>query len=306
MLPPLTVVCPVCGRAAASFAPGPGGREAATCRGCACLERHRFLALLLDVVSVERPPTGLVLDVAPSLQMSGLIRGLRPQGYLSIDFDPAADGRLVDVAASLTHLPARDASTGLLVCYHVLEHVPDDRRAMAEIARVLTSDGVAIIQVPWRDGPTDEDPSASPEERLRRFGQVDHVRYYGVDFEDRLVAAGLDVLCLRPSDVLPDRLIAQIGAMPGEQVWLCTPQGSAGLDLDGVRARMLDAVSAMLARVLSVPEGAEPASTARESELAWARADAEKWQRAYTTLRDRWPVRVMAAASRPFTRGRAG
>ncbi len=56
---------------------------------------------------------------------------------------------------------------------------------MLEIARVLAPTGVGLVQVPFRPGTVlDEDPSAPVEERVRRFGQADHVRYYGDDFED--------------------------------------------------------------------------------------------------------------------------
>ena len=111
--------------------------------------------------------------------------------YVGMDFDPGADSRIVNVQASLTQLPLPDASVGLMICFHVLEHIPDDAAAMAEIGRVLAPGGIAVVQVPRREGvPTDEDPDAPPEERLRRFGQRDHVRFYGDDFEDRLRAAG--------------------------------------------------------------------------------------------------------------------
>src|SRR6476469_4921129 len=112
-----TVVCPVCGALSREFAPGPGGRANATCLGCGSLERHRYMALLLGSVVPHAATRSMVLDVAPSRQMSPLIRKINPDGYLSIDFDPDADGRLVDMTASLTDLPFDAESVGLLVCY---------------------------------------------------------------------------------------------------------------------------------------------------------------------------------------------
>jgi SAM-dependent methyltransferase len=78
---------------------------------------------------------------------------------------------------------------------HVLEHVPDDAAAMRELARVLRPDGLAVVMVPAHGDleVTDEDPSAGEDERLRRFGQADHVRRYGTDLRERLGAAGFDV-----------------------------------------------------------------------------------------------------------------
>jgi SAM-dependent methyltransferase len=78
----------------------------------------------------------------------------------------------------------------------VLEHVPDDRRAMRELHRILAPGGWAVLQTPVRSKltRTDEDPSVTdPAERIRRFGQADHVRVYGADFEDRLRDAGFAV-----------------------------------------------------------------------------------------------------------------
>ena len=90
-----------------------------------------------------------------------------------------------------------DGQVDLLVCSHVLEHVPDDRRAMAEIGRVLSPSGVGVLLVPISlvvDG-VDEDPSVvAPADRLARFGQDDHVRTYGAaGFVERLGSAGLAV-----------------------------------------------------------------------------------------------------------------
>jgi ubiquinone/menaquinone biosynthesis C-methylase UbiE len=88
-----------------------------------------------------------------------------------------------------------DRSLDAVVCNHVLEHVPDDRKAMREIGRVLKDDGWAMLLVPLSDKPkTDEDATITTNaERLRRFGQRDHVRRYGRDYFDRLRAEGLRI-----------------------------------------------------------------------------------------------------------------
>jgi SAM-dependent methyltransferase len=286
------------------FATTPTGRENAMCPACHCLERHRFMVLLLAALSTERPPTGIVIDVAPSRQVSPLIKAIRPQGYLSIDFDPGADGRLVDVAASLTDLPVRDASTSLLVCYHVLEHVPDDHKAMSEIGRVLASDGVALLQVPWRNRETDEDPSAGPAERLERFGQADHVRFYGTDFVSRLEKGGLAVTELTPQDVLPADLLPMLGLIPNERVWICTRADSEAFDVEAVRRRLPEALTAALRRMITAT-GADAVVMDNLEGLRVARADAALWRKRYEGLRNKLPVRAMIAVRRPFVRGSA-
>ncbi len=101
----------------------------------------------------------------------------------------------VDVQADVCKLPFDDTSFDMVIANHVLEHVVDDGVAMAELLRVTRLGGRAILQTPirWKNETTDEDPSASREERLRRFGQDDHVRYYGRDIVDRLQGAGWHV-----------------------------------------------------------------------------------------------------------------
>jgi SAM-dependent methyltransferase len=96
------------------------------------------------------------------------------------------------VAADLERLPFPDASFHRVLCIHVLEHVADDAAALRELRRVLSPGGEALIMVPLLGDVTDEDPAAPPDERVRRFGQADHVRLYGAaDLVARIAAAGL-------------------------------------------------------------------------------------------------------------------
>ena len=93
---------------------------------------------------------------------------------------------------------------------------------------MLKTDGVGILQVPWIPGTvTDEDPDAPEEERIRRFGLADHVRYYGDDFEDRLVEAGLDVVRVTPADYLGAEANAWMGLGQDQSVWLVRPADAA-------------------------------------------------------------------------------
>lgn len=232
--------CPVCGRQARQFEPGPGDRPQARCGGCQSLERHRFLALLLDTLTPTVGAARLLLDVAPSRQTTSLFRGrLAPRRYVRLDFDPGADGRDVDVQASLTALPLRSGAVDVLICYHVLEHVPDDRTAMREMHRVLGHDGIAFVQVPFHPGrPTDEDPAAPAADRVRRFGQADHVRAYGDDFEDRLRSVGLDLVRFTPLEMIGPDGVDRYRLRPDEATWLVwRSDGGGGRVFDGRRIR---------------------------------------------------------------------
>lgn len=212
--------CPSCQSDLQAFAEGPGGRPDARCPICQSLERHRYLAVLLQALAKEIANTRRVLEVAPTRSVTRMLRQYSPGDYVGIDIDPGADGRRVQVVADLTSTPFRSGSFDLSVCFHVFEHIPDDRAAMSEYARVMARRGIGFIQNPWRPtGPTDEDPSASPGERARRFGQADHVRIYGEDFESRLASAGINARRIYPRDILEEPQIEQM-SLPQIPVWI--------------------------------------------------------------------------------------
>lgn len=283
-------LCPICLGRATEYGSGPGGRRLdVSCPTCRSLERHRFLAALLQG-SAARVRAACLLDVAPSPQTSKVLKTLAPRHRVGLDFDPAADGRAVDVQASLTDLPFPARTFDLVLCFHVLEHVPDDAAAMRELARVVTAGGLAFLQVPLRVGvPTAEDPSATPAERKERFGQVDHVRLYGDDFAVRLAAASLEALPLVPDEVLgPD--LARLMNVPGDQaVWLV--RGPAV----GPRPELAEEVALLATGARAYVRGLRAGlAKAKPEQLAKARQEAAHWERAYRTLRGRLPVRVMA------------
>ena len=129
-----------------------------------------------------------VLHVAPDPGIDARMASLPNLRYVSGDLLEGRGAHVVD----LTALAFADGSFDLVIAFHVLEHVPEDARALEEVRRVLRPAGVALLQVPLRDGRTLEDPAAdTPEARRAMFGQEDHVRIYGSDFPARVAAAGL-------------------------------------------------------------------------------------------------------------------
>jgi SAM-dependent methyltransferase len=193
------VSCPCCGRRWRRFARVHSEADRA-CWNCGSLERDRLLWLFLDRHGDVVRPGMDVLHVAPERALQRRLRQLPEARYLSGDLaSPLADVRL-----DVTELQFSDESFDLVVCNHVLEHVPDDRRAMRELHRVLRPGGVAILLVPdVRSDETFEDPSVTdPDERQRLFGQDDHVRVYGWDYLDRLRDAGFEMEVVRMAESL--------------------------------------------------------------------------------------------------------
>jgi predicted SAM-dependent methyltransferase len=123
----------------------------------------------------------------------------------------------------ITDIQYPDNAFDVIYCSHVLEHVPEDRKAMNELYRVLTPGGWAVLQVPISGEETYEDPSVTdPEERRRLFGSRDHVRQYGRDYKDRLRAAGFVVREYLASDVVGEENLETMGVIEDESVFYCT------------------------------------------------------------------------------------
>lgn len=203
------VTCPCCGGSFSRFVQH-RTRPFAKCPRCASLERHRLLHLYITE-RTDLPDAELsVLHFAPEYELQNYLRSRPGLTHRSADIDSALADDQVDIQA----LPYDDATFDVVICLHVLEHIPDERKAMSELLRVLKPSGRAIVMVPidHRLETTLEDPAVTSEEdRHRVFGQFDHVRLYGRDFGDRLAAVGFDVRLDAFADELPDERVRRYG-----------------------------------------------------------------------------------------------
>jgi SAM-dependent methyltransferase len=131
-----------------------------------------------------------MLHVAPEPCFESRFKKRLGDSYITADlFSPNAM-----VKMDITNIQFPEQSFDVIYCSHVMEHVLEDRQAMREFHRVLKKDGWAILNVPITSERTYEDPSiVEPADRLRAFGQKNHVRRYGPDYVDRLREAGFTV-----------------------------------------------------------------------------------------------------------------
>ena len=217
-------LCPVCGRSSRRFrAFGRVAREGAQCIHCGALERHRLLWLfLVRRTDLFDASPRRMLHVAPEECLELRLRSALGDGYVTADIaDPAAT-----VQMDVTDIRFPDESFDVICCSHVLEHVPDDRRAMRELRRVLRRGGFAVFLVPVEGERTFEDPAiVDPEARRAAFGQEDHVRIYGADVADRLAEAGFRVTIARPADFPGDVARCGLSAAAGE-IFFCAKAGA--------------------------------------------------------------------------------
>jgi SAM-dependent methyltransferase len=190
---------PICGHRFRRMLPSSSGSPDAWCPRCWSAERHRLLWLYLVRETPITTSRLRVLHFAPERGVESRLRALRNLDYVTADLSP---GRAM-VQADLTALPFGDHEMDIVLCSHVLEHIPDDQAAIREIFRVLKPGGWAIMQHPIDRGraTTFEDWSIqTPEQRDRAFFQFDHVRIYGRDIEDRFRSVGFAVEMIRYID----------------------------------------------------------------------------------------------------------
>ena len=216
--------CSCCQRDATTFLPfGVRPRARAKCPHCGSLERHRLLWMFLasrPALLSDRPR---LLHIAPEPIMERLFKASGVH-YISADLSARTDVRL-----DVTALPFADGSLDAVVCNHVLEHVPDDRAAMREFCRVLSSRGWAILQSPLdpsRAATYEDFAIQDPADRERAFGQFDHVRIYGRDYGERLSGSGFDVEAIPFAEQLGAERAAR-HALKREDIMLCRPRAAA-------------------------------------------------------------------------------
>ena len=164
-------------------------RPNALCPGTLSLERHRYLWLYLQRQTTLLEDKINVLHVAPEQVFYSKFKQFNHWEYTTTDLHSP----LADVKADICALPFADNSYDLILCNHVLEHIPNDRKAMQELFRVLKKGGTLIAQVPLdesRENTFEDDSIVDYHERTKIFGQYDHVRVYGRDYYDRLTQVG--------------------------------------------------------------------------------------------------------------------
>lgn len=209
--------CVLCGTEVRSFKDHGGGaevldrrrvvggmrREADRCPVCHACDRTRMIMLYLEQFADLGGATRDILHVAPDLGLYLWLKRNPDISYTGSDIDAGRYRHIEEFReADLTAAPFATGSFDLVICSHVLEHVPDDAAALREIFRILRPGGRALLLVPFAldgDG-TDEDPTLhDPAERDRRFGQWDHVRLYDrADFLDRMRQAGFTATLFEP------------------------------------------------------------------------------------------------------------
>ena len=224
--------CPFCRARLRRFLPDPGASSSvfdelrvigggpfdqSTCPFCGSFERERHVFLYLQLMTDVFQAPIRMLHVAPERRLGRRLAQQANIDYVSGDLTPGRAQLRVD----LTAIEFADRSFDVVICNHVLEHIPNDRRAMAELFRVLRPGGWAMVQVPLAEGSsTRENPSITdPGEKLRLYGQHDHVRLYGTDdYVRRLDENGFVVRADSIAQRYGEPYVRRYGLLPDERI----------------------------------------------------------------------------------------
>ena len=215
--------CNVCGNSVKAFLPlgikedlfkqhhiiGGGYRKNCTCPCCGVGDRERWLYYVLKNKTDIFRISGRVLHFAPEYYMKKEIGQNGNVDYYMCDIAPGQGMHIIDI----TDIPFREQTFDYVISNHVMEHVPNEAAAVSEIKRVLKQGGRWIFSFPiCTDQKTYEDETiVLPKDRLREYGQEDHVRLYGFDYKERFEKYGLKLEIFSPENEMSKKAIMQYG-----------------------------------------------------------------------------------------------
>ena len=196
--------CSICSRPVAHFEPYGVPPRIGRCPHCGAKPRSRALhRMVRERIGPRLRPSDRVLEIGPSRFSAGHVIGsglFAPARCVAVDVRRrrhhrrlGAAGRFAAASAAL--LPFADASFDFVLCNNTLPYVREDRRALAEIARCLVRDGLAMIDTHRAPGATrtaDAHRREHPELGEEWFAANGDAWVYGEDFLDRVREAGLD------------------------------------------------------------------------------------------------------------------
>lgn len=203
--------CPICGFEGFFGNAGKPPRIDSKCSRCGSLERHRLFWLWFkkNVITLQEP----ILHFAPEPVLEKNFRE-KFINYKTADLFSSADLKL-----DIEKIDLPDESVNTVICNHVLEHV-DDAKALREIKRILSRDGLLLVSVPiieaWEQTYENKEVQ-SPTEREVHFGQDDHVRFYGRDFRKRVLGAGFSCV---DEFTAEGEMVVEYGLIRGEKLFI--------------------------------------------------------------------------------------
>ena len=201
---------------------GGGFRENAICPRCKSADRERLLYLYLIKHQSNIFKNNInLLHIAPEKNLRKVFNSLSNINYTNGDLNISRADELIDI----TSINYNDNVFDIIICSHVLEHVPNDEKAISELFRVLKPGGVAIIQFPISlvlEVTLEDSSLIEKEDRVKYFGQKDHVRIYGRDFKKKLIKSGFQVTVYDFISELSSKYVQKYALLKDEKINLCS------------------------------------------------------------------------------------
>ncbi len=215
--------CPCCNRKVHYFMPYGTHklRINAECPICRAAERDRIEMLYYKKAN---PIYGRVLHFAPERTQYAYLESLSLAGkidYLTVDINENAYG--VKKKEDICSLSFENESFDCIICNQVLEHINDDEKAISEMGRVLKHDGVAVITVPIdiKNVTLEEEWINTDSLRIKYYGEADHKRMNGIDFEEKLYKNGIKGEKKYSKDFLSKKEMRKYGLKENEFFFIC-------------------------------------------------------------------------------------
>jgi predicted SAM-dependent methyltransferase len=164
-----------------------------------------------------------LLHFAPEDSFQNIFNSYSNIDYVSADLTASNAMLKMDI----TNILFKNEAFDVILCSHVLEHVEDDKRAMREMFRVLKKGGWAVIQSPVdknRERTYEDRSIRTPKDREKYFGELDHVRTYGLDYKQRLEDAGFTVKFNDYLKELGEGAIKTYALSNNDEIYLCTKE----------------------------------------------------------------------------------
>lgn len=196
------------------------GRRRGGCTVCGSYDRARFVYDIMgNFTEIFSGNADRILHFAPESIISDKLRKMYGEQYISADI---MDGR-ADVVADITKLQFDNEQFEYIICNHVMEHVYEEEKAFSEIRRCLKPEGFFIFSTPicWSQKTYEDNDVTTAYDRIKYYGQEDHVRLYGNDIVDRIEEFGFDVNLLHCHEIKDGDEIKKFGLLKEDSVLLC-------------------------------------------------------------------------------------
>lgn len=199
------------------------------CPYCPSYDRERHLFMFFDKIKFwDEIPKLKILHFAPEKNLSKKIRELEPRKYVEADFCPNRESiKKIDA----TDIPYNNDLFDLVICNHVLEHIPEYFKAMSEIHRVLKPNGMAILQTPYSKvlSKNFEDKNIDTDDkRLFFYGEKDHYRIFSEQqFLDDLKKVGFILDLINSRDFFDDQTSSYFGFSNNEDLIRVVKKGTS-------------------------------------------------------------------------------